>query len=52
MGYELTEEQRDRYRVTSIRSQKRKQALLAVDASLLPYEPTLVNRLDPTDLMP
>ena len=52
MGYELTEEQRDRYRVTSIRSQKRKQALLAVDASLLPYEPTLGNRLDPTDLMP
>ena len=52
MGYELTDEQRDRYRVTSIRSQQRKLALLAAGLDEMPYEPELVDRLDPGDLMP
>ncbi len=52
MGYELTSEQRDRYRSTSIRSQRRKLALLAVAPRDQPFEPELVNRLDPSDLMP
>ena len=52
MPYDLTQEQRDKYRATSIRSQQRKQALLR------DYRPgneaaTLVReRLDPCDLMP
>lgn len=52
MGYELTEEQRHRYRVTSIRSQRRKVALLAAGLDEMPYEPAFVDRLDPADLMP
>ena len=52
MPYVLTDEQRDRYRETSQRSQRRKQALTAgvhVDAE--GDEPT-GSRLDPNDLMP
>nr|WP_315229059.1 DNA (cytosine-5-)-methyltransferase [uncultured Albidiferax sp.] len=53
MAYELTEEQRGRYRATSIRSQQRKQSLLRDhDASAPASGPTLNNRLDPNDLMP
>lgn len=53
MPYELTDEQRDRYRATSIRSQLRKQELLrnhqknSIDVGL-----RLGERLDPNDLMP
>jgi len=52
MPYVLTDQQRDRYRETSQRSQRRKQALTAgvhVDAE--GDEPT-GSRLDPNDLMP
>ena len=52
MGYVLTSEQRERYRITSIRSQTRKRALLAVKPQDQPIEVELVNRLDPSDLMP
>jgi DNA (cytosine-5)-methyltransferase 1 len=52
MGYDLTEEQRDRYRDTSIRSQQRKRALLSVLPDDLPHQPAFVGRLDPNDLMP
>ena len=52
MAYDLTDEQRDRYRVTSIRSQRRKLALLAVCSDQRPCELALVGRLDPADLMP
>ena len=52
MGYELTDEQRDRYRATSIRSQRRKVALLAVDPAAMPNEPGFIGRLEPGDLMP
>jgi DNA (cytosine-5)-methyltransferase 1 len=53
MPYELTDEQRDRYRETSIRSQLRKQELLRGHqdrdhAAGIDHE----NRLDPNDLMP
>jgi len=52
MPYELTEEQRDRYRATSIRSQQRKQKLLR-DHEEVPVEGIeLGPRLDPNDLMP
>lgn len=53
MPYDLTQEQRDRYRATSIRSQQRKQALLRDHA--LDVDRVLglrANRLDPNDLMP
>jgi DNA (cytosine-5)-methyltransferase 1 len=53
MPYELTDEQRDRYRATSIRSQLRKQELLrdhSVEAHAKGVE--LGDRLDPNDLMP
>jgi DNA (cytosine-5)-methyltransferase 1 len=53
MPYELTEEQRDRYRETSIRSQRRKRELLL---NHLKREPKITfareQRLDPNDLMP
>lgn len=53
MPYELTEERRDRYRETSIRSQRRKRELLL---SHLTHRPTITfaheQRLDPNDLMP
>lgn len=53
MPYELTEEQRDRYRATSIRSQARKQAFLSgVRVGPPPVTPSLGPRLDPNDLMP
>ena len=52
MPYDLTEEQRERYRATSIRSQQRKQALLRADCvASVPVQP-LIGRLDPNDLMP
>lgn len=53
MAYELTDEQRDRYRATSIRSQLRKQELLRghdPDSGSCGVE--LSARLDPNDLMP
>jgi DNA (cytosine-5)-methyltransferase 1 len=53
MPYELTVEQRDRYRETSIRSQLRKRALLREHnegVALHGFEPG--DRLDPNDLMP
>jgi DNA (cytosine-5)-methyltransferase 1 len=53
MPYDLTEEQRDRYRATSIRSQLRKQELLrGHDASEPGLGIKLGERLDPDDLMP
>jgi DNA (cytosine-5)-methyltransferase 1 len=52
MPYELTQEQREKYRATSIRSQQRKQQLLK-DHQALPLQPQLFeNRLDMRDLMP
>jgi DNA (cytosine-5)-methyltransferase 1 len=51
--YELTVEQRDRYRETSMRSQRRKRALLRDHADGLgstSFKPG--TRLDPNDLMP
>jgi DNA (cytosine-5)-methyltransferase 1 len=53
MPYDLTQEQRDRYRATSIRSQQRKQALLrnhALEGDRVLG--TRADRLDPDDLMP
>jgi DNA (cytosine-5)-methyltransferase 1 len=52
MPYELTNEQRDRYRATSIRSQQRKQILLGGGSATTASEPALAGRLDPNDLMP
>lgn len=53
MPYELTDEQRDRYRATSIRSQARKQAMLRGHSEEAPTSGTqLGERLDPNDLMP
>jgi DNA (cytosine-5)-methyltransferase 1 len=52
MAYELTQERRDEYRATSIRSQQRKQAFLR-EKHLTPVKsPLLRQRLDPLDLMP
>ena len=53
MAYDLTEEQRDRYRETSRRSQLRKQAFLR-DHDQRPFQATFdeTARLDPNDLMP
>lgn len=53
MAYDLTEEQRDRYRETSRRSQLRKQALLR-DHDQRPFQAKFdeAARLDPNDLMP
>jgi len=52
MAYELTQEQRDKYRATSIRSQQRKQAFLK-ESLLTPVKSFLFGeRLDPLDLMP
>lgn len=50
MPYELTQEQRDRYRAISIRAQKRKQDFLRNPTPKA--EPAFVNRLDMRDLMP
>jgi DNA (cytosine-5)-methyltransferase 1 len=53
MPYDLTQEQRDRYRATSIRSQQRKQALLRDHAfDVDPVARIQAHRLDPNDLMP
>lgn len=52
MPYDLTEEQRNKYRETSIRSQRRKQALLAQHHKAPSYKNQLEKRLDPNDLMP
>lgn len=53
MPYELTDEQRDRYRATSIRSQLRKQELLRDHSEEAPAQGVeLGERLDPNDLMP
>lgn len=52
MPYELTDEQRERYRATSIRSQQRKRALLAFPPQDPAHPPALGDRLDPQDLMP
>lgn len=52
MPYELTDEQRDRYRAISIRSQARKQALLKERSCTLVEAVELGRRLDPCDLMP
>lgn len=52
MPYDLTDEQREKYRATSIRSQQRKQELLRADRKLMAAPPTLDGRLDPNDLMP
>ena len=53
MPYELTDEQRDRYRAISIRSQLRKQKLLRDhDANAPTNGVELADRLDPNDLMP
>ena len=52
MPYDLTEEQRNKYRETSIRSQKRKRSFLSQPNSRPTYAEQLANRLDPNDLMP
>jgi DNA (cytosine-5)-methyltransferase 1 len=52
MPYDLTEEQRERYRATSIRSQLRKQQLLSRRIDLASDGEQLGTRLDPSDLMP
>jgi DNA (cytosine-5)-methyltransferase 1 len=52
MPYDLTEEQRNKYRQTSIRSQRRKQRLLSQHSKCPSYTKQLEARLDPNDLMP
>jgi len=53
MPYELTDEQRDRYRATTIRAQLRKQALLRdFLGSTTPTSVEFGDRLDTSDLMP
>lgn len=52
MPYELTNEQRHQYRLTSIRSQKRKRELLEAGPIASIGEAPLGRRLDPNDLMP
>lgn len=52
MAYELTQEQREKYRATSIRSQLRKQAFLRENTSTSIKSPITSERLDPRDLMP
>lgn len=52
MPYELTQEQRDKYRATSIRSQQRKQALLREHRPAAVKSQLKGSRLDPSDLMP
>lgn len=52
MPYELTQEQRDKYRATSIRSQQRKLALLRDHRPTRSKSPLQGSRLDPGDLMP
>ena len=52
MAYELTQERRDEYRATSIRSQQRKQAFLRENHLTPVKSPLRGQRLDPVDLMP
>lgn len=52
MPYELTEEQRDRYRATATRSRLRKETLLRRHLNKPPKSPLGNERLDPLDLMP
>lgn len=52
MPYDITEEQRDRYRATSIRSRQRKQELLRDHMETIAGSSELGPRLDPNDLMP
>jgi DNA (cytosine-5)-methyltransferase 1 len=52
MAYVLTQEQRDRYRATSIRSQQRKRAFLGEPGVVAFKSPLRGERLDPLDLMP
>lgn len=53
MPYELTDEQRDRYRTISIRAQLRKQELLRDHSEARPAPGIRLGaRLDPNDLMP
>jgi DNA (cytosine-5)-methyltransferase 1 len=54
MPYVLTEQQRDKYRATSVRSQARKRVLLSKAPSAYLQRSTTkdARRLDPTDLMP
>lgn len=53
MPYELTDEQRDRYRAISVRAQLRKQELLRDHSEAFPAPGIkLGQRLDPNDLMP
>lgn len=52
MAYDLTQEQREKYRATSIRSQQRKQAFLRELRPTAVKSPLLGERLDPSDLMP
>ncbi|NTY39136.1 DNA cytosine methyltransferase [Burkholderia diffusa] len=52
MPYELTEEQRDRYRAIATRSRQRKETLLRHHLNKPPKSPLGGERLDPLDLMP
>lgn len=52
MPYDLTQEQRDKYRATSIRSQQRKQAFLRDHRPATAKKHYFENRLDVHDLMP
>ena len=52
MAYDLTQEQRDKYRATSIRSQQRKLAFLREHRPTTVQSPLQGERLDPRDLMP
>lgn len=52
MAYELTDEQRDRYRATAIRSQLRKQELLRFHVEDEDNHQRFGERLDVNDLMP
>jgi DNA (cytosine-5)-methyltransferase 1 len=52
MPYDLTEEQRNKYRETSIRSQRRKQIFLSRHSRCPSSSNQLEKRLDPNDLMP
>ena len=52
MPYELTQEQREKYRATSIRSQQRKQSFLRGEQTAGTGSGIVRERLDPLDLMP
>ncbi len=53
MAYDLTDEQRDRYRATSKRSSRRKQDMLRAASNTVPPRGANADaKLDPNDLMP